>query len=304
MIDYYLRVFLETARTGSFTKAAQSLNITQPAVTHQIRNLEEMFKAKLFLRQRNKITLTEAGEILYRYAGEIGRLYRQAKNEMTELTGNVCGDIPFGTGALLGIYLLPLLMGGFKKKYPDVNLYMQVRNSREIMQSLQEGIIELAIVSEPVPEKGFVKIPFYQEDLTLIVPPDHPWCREKEISSERIFEEDFLLREPGSGTREIHTKALKQLYPNKHLKVAMVLGSTEAIKRGVIGKLGISIVSPLACHIEVKQGLLRKINLKGLKIKRGFDIIYRSEENLSVQTMKWKKYLLMERDKDFPLAFS
>jgi LysR family transcriptional regulator, transcriptional activator of the cysJI operon len=111
MIDYYLRVFLATARTCSFTKAAQSLNITQPAVTHQIRNLEEMFKAKLFLRQRNRITLTKAGEILYRYADAIGRLYRQAKNEMTELTGNVCGDVPFGVGALPGIYLLPLIMG-------------------------------------------------------------------------------------------------------------------------------------------------------------------------------------------------
>jgi DNA-binding transcriptional LysR family regulator len=181
---------------------------------------------------------------------------------------------------------------------------MQVGNSREIVRSLLDGIIELAIVSEPVPERGFVNIPFYQENLTLIVPPDHPWCREKEIDPERIFEEDFLLREPGSGTREIYTKALQQLYPNKHFKVAMVLGSTEAIKRGVIGKMGISIVSPLACHIEVKQGLLRKIDIKGLKIKRRFDIVYRSEENLSIQTVKWKEYLLKERDEDFRLAFS
>jgi DNA-binding transcriptional LysR family regulator len=304
MIDYYLRVFLAVAKTCSFTKASQLLNISQPAVTHQIRNLEEMFKAKLFLRQHNKITLTRAGEILYRYADEIGRLYRQAKNEMTALTGNVRGDIPFGVGSLLGIYLLPLIMGGFKKKYPDVNIYMQVGNSREIVQSLLDGIIELAIVSEPVPEKGFVSIPFYPEDLTLIVPPNHPWCREKEINPEWIFEEDFLIREPGSGTRETYTKALQKLYPNKHLKVAMILGSTEAIKRGVIGEMGISIVSPLACHIEVKQGLLRKIDMKGLKIKRSFDIVYRSEENLSVQTLKWKEYLLKEREKEFRSAFS
>jgi len=304
MIDYYLRVFLAVAKTCSFTKAAQSLNISQPAVTHQIRNLEEMFKAKLFLRQRNKITLTKAGEILYRYADEIGRLYRQAKNEMTALTGNVCGDIPFGVGSLLGIYLLPLIMGGFKKKYPNVNIYMQVGNSREIVQSLLDGIIELAIVSEPVPERGFVSIPFYPENLTLIVPPNHPWCHEKEINPEWIFDEDFLIREPGSGTRETYTKTLQQLYPNKHLKIAMVLGSTEAIKRGVIGKMGISIVSPLACHIEVKQGLLRKIDLKGVKIKRSFDIVYRSEENLSVQTVKWKEYLLKEREEEFRSAFS
>ena len=195
-------------------------------------------------------------------------------------------------------------MGGFKRKYQDVDIYMQVGNSREIVQSLQDDIIELAIVSQPIPERGFVTIPFYEEDLTVIVPPEHPWCLEPEISPERIFEEDFLLREPGSGTREVYTKTLQKLYPNRHLKVTMVLGSTEAIKRGVMGKMGISIVSPLACQIEAKQGLLRRVDLKGLKIKRRFDIVYRSEENLSIQTVKWKEYLLRERDKDFQLPFS
>jgi len=303
MIDYYLRVFLAVARTCSFTKAAQSLNITQPAVTHQIRNLEEMFKAKLFLRQRNKITLTKAGEILYRYSEEIGRLYRQAKNEMTGLTGNVYGDMPFGVGALLGIYLIPLIMGGFKKIFPDVNLHMQVVNSRESLQLLMDDIIELVIASEPFPQRGFVVIPFYEENLTVIVPPDHPWCAEKEILAERIFDEDFLIREPGSGTREIYTHVLQKLFPDRHLKIAMVLGSTEAIKRGVIGKMGISIVSPLAFRIEEKQGLLRKIDLKGVNIKRRFNIVHRTEENLSVQTLKWKEYLIRERDKGFPSAF-
>lgn len=303
MIDYYLRVFLAVARTCSFTKAAQSLNITQPAVTHQIRNLEEMFKAKLFLRQGNRITLTKAGTILYRYADEIGRLYRQAKNEMTDLTGNVYGDIPFGVGALLGSYFLPLIMGGFKKRFPDVNLHMQVVNSRESVQLLMDDIIELAIASEPIPQKGFVVIPFYEENLTVIVPPDHPWCKEKEISAERVFDEDFLIREPGSGTRGIYTKALEQLFPDRRLKIAMVLGSTEAIKRGVIGKMGISIVSPLACQIEEKQGLLRRIDLKGANIERRFNIVYRSEEKLSVQTLKWKEYLLTQRDQGFHSAF-
>lgn len=302
MIDYYLRVFLATARTCSFTKAAQSLNITQPAVTHQIRNLEEMFKAKLFLRQRNKITLTKAGEILYRYADEIGRLYRQAKNEMTEVTGNVFGDVLFGATSLLGTYLLPLIMGGFKQTYPGVNISMQVGNSREVMWYLRDGIVELAIVSEPVPENRFVAIPFYEDDLTLIVPPDHPWCREMTVDAERIFEEDFILREPGSGTRAVYTKALKQIYPRKKLRVSMVLGSTEAIKRGVIGKMGISIVSHLACRLETEQGLLRKIELNGLNMKRKFDIVYRSEENLSVQTLKWKEYLLEQRDGNFQLG--
>ena len=302
MIDFYLRVFLASAKTCSFTKAAELLNITQPGVTHQIRKLEETFNTKLFVRQRNRIALTKAGEILYRYAGQIDRLYRQAKDEMTVLTESVYGDVLFGATSLLGIYLLPLIIGGFRHSNPGVNISMQVGNSREVMRCLRDGLVELAIVSEPVPENRFVTIPFYQDDMTLIVWPDHPWSRKKTIDAERIFEEDFLLREPGSGTRTVYTKALKQLCPSKKLRVAMVLGSTEAIMRGVIGKMGISIVSHLACRLETEQGLLRKVELKGLDMKRKFDIVYRSEEDLSVQAMKWKEYLLKQRDRDFRLA--
>ena len=301
MIDFYLRVFLASAKTCSFTKAAELLNITQPGVTHQIRKLEETFNTKLFLRQKNRIGLTKAGEVLYRYAGEIDRLYRQAKDEMTVLTESVYGDVLFGATSLLGIYLLPLIIGGFKRSNPGVNVSMQVGNSRDVIRYLRDGLVELAIVSEPVPENHFVTIPFYQDDLTLIVAPDHPWCNEKAVDAERIFEEEFLLREPGSGTRTVYTKALKQLFPRRKLKVAMVLGSTEAIMRGVIGKLGISIVSHLACRLQTEQGLLRKIELKGLDMKRKFAIVYRSEETLSVQAMKWKEYLLRQRDKNFRL---
>lgn len=301
MIDFYLKVFLTSAKTGSFTKAAELLNITQPAVTHQIRKLEETFKVKLFVRQRNRICLTKAGEILCRYADQIDRLYCQAKDEITGLAGHIYGNVLFGATSLLGIYLLPLILGGFKQRHPEVNISMHVGNSREVLKCLRDGIVEFAIVSEPVPKNRFIVLPFYQDDLTLIVPPDHPWCREKAVDAERIFEEDFILREQGSGTRAVYTKILKQRYPNRKLKVAMVLGSTEAIMRGVIGKMGISIVSRLACHLETEQGLLREIDMKGLEMKRKFDIVYRSEEDLSVQAMRWKEYLIRQRDRNFQL---
>ena len=302
VIDFYLRVFLASAKTCSFTKASELLNITQPGVTHHIRKLEEMFETRLFVRQQNRIRLTEAGEVLYRYADEIDRLYREASNEMSRLRRNVSGDVLLGVTALLGIYLIPMFLGVFRQRYPSVNLSMQVGNSREVMRCLRDGIIEMGIVSEPIPENRFVTLPFYQDDLTLIVPPDHPWCREKEVDAERIFEENFIIREPGSGTREVHMKALRKLYPRKKLRIAMVLGSTEAIKRGVIGKMGISIVSHLACRLETEQGVLRKISVKGLDMKRNFDIVYRSEEDLSVQAVKWKEYLIEQRDSNFERA--
>lgn len=300
MIDFYLRVFLAAAKNNSFTKAAEFLNISQPAVTHQIKHLEEMFKTSLFVRQGNKVCLTKAGEILYKYSDEIGRLYRQALKEMTELSSRVSGDLYFGVTSLLGIYLLPLIINGFKKRYADVKLCMQIGNSKEIIRCLRDGIVELAIVSEPVPmDPSFVIIPFYEDTLVLIAPPDHPWCREGSIDPERIFEEDFILREPGSGTRDFYIKALQNLFQKKYAQSAMVLGSTEAIKRGVRGKLGVSIVSRLACQLELEQGMLREIELNGLKMKRSFYIVYRSEENLTMQAIKWKEYLLDQRNRNF-----
>jgi len=297
VIDFYLRVFLAAAKNGSFTKAAQLLNITQPAVTHQIKNLEEMFKARLFVRRQSRIYLTKSGKILYQYASEIGRLYRQAQQEMAELSGRTYGDVSFGATSLLGSYLLPLYVGEFKQRHPDIHLSMQVGNSRDIIRSLRDGIVEFAIVSEPFPLKGFTIIPFCQDDLILIVPPDHPWCREKAIDAERIFKEPFIIREPGSGTREVYMKTLKRLYPRNHLQVAMVLGSTEAIKRGIMGKMGVSIVSRLACRFEIEQGILRGIEMKGVRMKRAFNILFRSEEDLSVQAAKWKEFLLGKRGK-------
>jgi DNA-binding transcriptional LysR family regulator len=221
---------------------------------------------------------------------------------MSRLRSNVSGNVHFGVGALVGIYLLPMIVGGFRKCYPGVNLSMQVGNSREVLRCLRDGILELGIVSEPIPENRYVTLPFYQDDLTLIVPPDHPWCREKEVDAECIFEEDFIIREPGSGTRAVYTGVLKDRYPRKKLKVAMVLGSTEAIKRGVIGRMGISIVSPLACRLETEQGLLKKIAVRGVNMKRNFDIVYRSEDDLSIQAVKWKEYLLKQRDNNFELG--
>jgi len=299
MIDFYLRVFLASAKICSFTKASELLHITQPGVTHHIRKLEEMFETRLFIRKRNRIRLTKAGEVLYRYADEMDRLYREATIEMSKIKSSVSGDVQFGATSLLGIYLIPMFLGEFRQRYPNVNLSMQMGNSREVMRCLRDGIIEIGIVSEPIQENRFVTLPFYQDDLTLIVPPDHPWCRKKTIDAERLFEENFIVREPGSGTREVYMKALKELYPRKKLRIAMVLGSTEAIKRGVIGKLGVSIVSHLACRLETEQGVLRKIRVKGLDMKRHFDIVYRSEEDLSIQAIKWKEYLIEQRDRQF-----
>ncbi len=291
MIDFSLKVFLVVAKMNSFTRAAEFLNLSQPAVTHQIKNLETMLRTKLFNRCQNKIFLTKSGNILLKYAEDINLLYQNAMKEIQEANNRVAGDVLIGSASLLGKYFLPRVIGEFKKTYSEVNISMQVGNSKEILEYLQNDVIELAIVSEPIPFKNLLAFPLYSDRLTIIVDPDHPWSRKEEISPTDLFGEDFISREVGSGTREVYLKFLEVYLKGKRLKTVMVLGNTEAVKMAVIGKMGFSIVSRLAARSEVELGLLKEVRIKNVNMSRDFFVVYKSEENLSVPALRLKDYL-------------
>ncbi len=296
MLDFNLRVFLAAAKTRSFTRAAEILNISQPAVTHQIKNLESHLKTSLFRRTGNRIQLTEAGRVLLTYAEDIQQLYLRASRDILEKTGQVAGEIHFGATHLLGKYYLPRMVGEFRKRDPDASLSMLVANSQEIVQYLRDGFIELAVVSEPLHVRGMTAIPFYRDRLTVIVYPGHRWCDAGEIETADLFDEDFIAREPGSGTREVYTRFLEGVHKGRSLRTVMVFGSTEAIKTGVMGEMGFSIVSRLACRLETEQGLLREIRLKDLDMKRDFHIVFRSAKHLSLPALKFKDYLVKKSE--------
>jgi DNA-binding transcriptional LysR family regulator len=296
MMDFTLKVFLTVARMNSFTRAAEVLNLSQPAVTHQIKNLESLLKAKLFKRDQNKIELTKVGEIFLRYSEDIHLLYQKAMEEIHQMTNQVAGDIHLGAASLIGKYLLPRILGNFKKMYPKVNLSMLVGNSKEVLGFLEKGIIELAIVSEPIPSKNLIAFPFYRDRLTAVVYPAHPWCRREEITVDELCQEDFISREIGSGTREFFLKSLDLPRKGKELKPVMVLGSSEAVKMAVIGEMGFSILSRLAIRSEVELGLLKEIRLKGFGLARNFFVVYKSEKHLGLSALKLKGYLKTKKD--------
>jgi DNA-binding transcriptional LysR family regulator len=175
---------------------------------------------------------------------------------------------------------------------------MLVGNSKEILEFLENGIIELAIVSEPIPSKNLITFPFYRDELTVVVYPSHPWCKKKEITLDELYEEDFISREIGSGTREVCLKSLEALCKGEKLKTVMVLGSTEAIKMAVMGEMGFSILSHLAIRSEVELGLLKEIHLKDVDMVRDFFVVFKSEKNLSVPGLKLKEYLKSKKDLD------
>ncbi len=291
MIDFNLKAFIAVAKMSSFTRAAELLNLSQPAVTHQIKNLENMLRTKLFVRCHNRISLTKSGEILLRYAGDISLLYQRALNEIQEANHRVAGDVHIGAASLLGKYLLPRIIGEFKKSHPEVDISMLVGNSKEMLEYLQNDVIELAIVSEPIVFTHFKAMPLYRDFLTVIVYPGHPWTAKRAILQSDLFAEDFISREIGSGTREIYLKSLKGPGKGKKLKTVMVLGSTEAVKMAVVGKMGFAIVSRLAVRSEIELGLLKEIPIRNLTMARDFFAVFKSERNLSVPALKLKEFL-------------
>jgi DNA-binding transcriptional LysR family regulator len=213
----------------------------------------------------------------------------------------VVGDVHLGAVALLGKYLLPRIIGEFRASYPEANVSMLVGNSKEMLEYLQDDVIELAIVSEPIPASHLKTTAFYRDFLVAIVHPDHPWAHRKEIEREELFSQDFISREVGSGTREIYAKILGGRSKESKLRTVMVLGSTEAVRMAVMGKMGYSIVSQLAVQSEIEMGLLKAIPIRNLPMVRDFHVVCKSEKHLSVPALRLKEFLKAKK-REFPSA--
>jgi DNA-binding transcriptional LysR family regulator len=278
MADRRLQVFHTVARLLSFTKAAETLHMTQPAVTFQVRQLEEHFNTRLFDRTHNRISLTEAGQQVYEYANRIFELYAEMENSVRELTGEVSGALIIGASTTIAEYMLPSLLGDFKAKYPDVNVHLKVSNTEGIVSMVENNIIDLGVVEAPVANKNLVVDICRVDQLVAIVPPNHPLAREKSVSIRRIVEYPYICREEGSGTREVigdylHLAGLH----NNDLTVAMELGSPEAIKGAVEARMGVSIISRATIEKELKLNTLVAIALDP-PLERPFSFVHQKQK--------------------------
>jgi DNA-binding transcriptional LysR family regulator len=274
MEDHKLKVFCTVAETRSFSKTSEIIHLTQPAVSLQIQALEEMYETKLFDRSSSKVTLTPAGEVLYKYAKEILALYSSAEKVIGEMTGLVKGSITIGAGSTIGNYLLPSVISDFRKTHPKIKVHLFVANMQRVIELLNAGNINLGLVEGDVKRQKIVVEKLLSDELLLIVPVHHPWAKRKEVSIAELIEEPFILREAGSGTRQTIEKFLaRHGITLQSMKVSMVLGSTQAIKEAVENGLGVSIISRWAARKECKYGTLNMLNFKEEKIVRNFSLI-------------------------------
>lgn len=297
MDEHKVRVFCTVAEMKSFSKASVAMSLTQPAVSLQIQSLEEGLGAKLFDRSNGDIILTKPGRILYRYAKEISTLYASADKDFIKFIAPLKGTVKLGASSTLGNYVAPLVIAEFKRKFPQMSVSLFVDNTKTVTDHLLEGNIELALVEGEVKKQKLKVEKLLSDEMVVIMSPSHPWAKKSYISVLELTKEPFLLREEGSGTRQLIEKFFMKhgIHPQS-IKTPFIMGSTESIKGAVEEGLGISIVSKWATRKERKLGRLKAATIKEDRLIREFSIIYRKTKELP-----YPQYKFLECLKQYPL---
>lgn len=278
MADRRLQVFHTVARLLSFTKAAETLHMTQPAVTFQIRQLEEHFNTRLFDRTHNRISLTDTGDRVFEYAERILSLYGEMDNKVRELTGDVSGVLLIGASTTIAEYVLPSLLGEFKEMYPKVNIRLSVSNSLGIVHMVENNSIDVGIVESQVSNKNLNVEVCWQDKLVFICPPEHEMAALPAVPVSKLAELPFVCREEGSGTREFVCQHLAESnIQMQDMNISLEVGSPEAVKSAVEAGLGVSVVSQATVVKEIKLGTLAARPLDP-PLERPFSIVFQRQK--------------------------
>ena len=293
MLSDSMRVFITVADKKNFSKAAKALSLTQQAVSFQIQTLEQYYQTMLFDRVNRHVKLTAAGELLLDYAIHMNNLQAELERNMQQLTGHVKGELLIGASTTIGEYILPYVVGSFKQDYPDVNVTIQIMNTKEISSAVESKTFDLGIIEGPLEQSDVIEAHnFLEDELVLAIPSDHPFAKKESITLEELKELPYITREPGSGSRLIFEQALIDAdFDIEDLNIVMELGSTTSIKSAIMGGLGVSIISKWAVQDLVKAGKVAALNVQGLTLKRSFHIILNQEKFHSEATGKFLDFL-------------
>lgn len=273
-----IRSFYEVAVHRSFTLAAEKLFRTQPAISTQVRMLEEELGEKLFDRIGKKVCLTQAGELLFGYAERLLRLHDEAKLAITELNATPRGKILIGANEATCLYVLPQLFALFKEKYPEVQISIYRNFSKKVVDKILENQLDFGIVTLPVPDHHLHVMPIAEDELWLITSPSHPLADRASVVLEEVVSYPFIFHKAGT-TRERLVKHLGPLWGK--MNISMELASIETIKKFVSIGMGISIVPKSYVSDEMERGTLRLVRVKKFKLIRKLGLIHRKNRYLS-----------------------
>lgn len=286
-----LKIFGAVARQLSFTKASEELHLTQPAVSMQIKQLEQETGVPLFEQVGKRIYLTEAGEELHRYSRSVSTLLAEAEQVFAEMKGLKRGRLNI-TVASTANYFVPRLWATFRMRYPDVTVSLDVTNRAGLLRALSENQTDLVIMGQPPEDVDLVAESFMPNPLVVIAPPSHPLCAAEKIPPQWLQGETFLVREPGSGTRSL----MERVFAEKGLKLAtpIEMSSTEAIKQGVEAGLGLALLSVHTLEMELALQRLVVLNVEGFPVLRDWYIVHRAGKRLSAVAQAFRDFIRQE----------
>lgn len=284
-----LKVFESVARHLNYTRAAQELHLTQPAVSMQVNQLEESLGVALFEQLGKRIHLTEAGQEVLTYARSVTQQLEELEGVLNRIKGLSGGRLRISV-ATTANYFIPTLLGTFSRRFPDVTVTLDVTNRETLLRQLRENTVDLVIMGQPPREADVEAEPFMDNPLVVVAPPDHPLAGKKKIPLARLQEETFLVREPGSGTRI----AMERFFSERGmmLKTGMEVGSNEAIKQSVQAGLGLGLLSRATIEQELELKRLVVLDVKDLPIMRHWFVVHRKGKRLSAAAEAFKHFML------------
>ncbi|MES9946336.1 MAG: LysR family transcriptional regulator [Candidatus Thiodiazotropha sp.] len=286
-----MRVFTTVARHLNYTRAAQELHLSQPAVSMQVKQLEESVGLPLFEQTGKRIQLTEAGREVHDYGRTIFKTFEEMEEVLSSLKGLDTGHLDISVASTVN-YFAPRLLAAFSRKFPGIDLRLDVSNRKRLMELLQTNETDIVLMGRPPKDIDLEYEPFMDNPLVVIAPPGHPLQTEKKIPIERLEQEVFIMREAGSGTR----LAMERYFAEQgiNIRTGMQMTRNEAIKQAVRAGMGLGVVSAHTIELEVETGRLVILDIEGLPIQRHWYMVYRKTKRLSPAAKAFHDFVMSE----------
>lgn len=288
-----LKLFEAVSRNGSYTRAAEELFLTQPAVSIQIKRLEEQVGLPLFELVGKKIFPTAAGEAMYEASKDILNRVEELKDSVIELKGEVKGPLKLSV-VTTSKYFMPHLLGAFLQRYPEVEPKLRFTNRANVIDRLVNNEDDFVVMGQIPEDSNLEAYPFLENILCVVAPPDHPLASKKNIDLATLEKERFLEREVGSGTRLVFDSMMEK--EGLRVEPYMELGSSEAIKQGVMAGLGIAVLSLYSVGLERDAGKLVLLDVKGFPVRRRWYAVHLKGKKLSLAARTYLDFILNESE--------
>jgi DNA-binding transcriptional LysR family regulator len=287
-----LEIFAKVAELSSFSRAAEALHLTQPTVSEHIRTLENELGVRLLDRLGRGTGTTRAGQLLLTYAVRMLALSREARQALEGFQGRMRGELVVGGSTIPGEYILPVMLGRFREKFPEVSTTLVIGDSQAVVDWVVEGRVEVGVVGARLPRRGLEFRELMPDEEVVVVPAGHPWQGRAEISLDELAGAPLLIRERGSGTRAALEKALERAGMDLGaLRIVGEIGSSQAIKQAVKAGMGITIISRLAVEEDCRQGLIAFLRVRDLAVTRAFHLLTHKERSRSPVAEAFRLFL-------------